>query len=255
MLTIKKEQQQAFSNHYLKKFEDEMVEHVKEYFPNHFISMQEKSTRNTIQYAHIRAKKYDMITQRNVCLYLNNMLVLGSHFDNDPQYPWANEILIDKNINDPSKRADKLSDRMLHVFGQIRGERYKEINRALLNLHNNADAIFRKIKNSQLKDSLHILNDLYPKKFEVVGEQNLNQLIKLGKEKAAKYGWTTEPNIVMVTAFMFMSGAGFDNDPQFPWAAEILNDQKVTDQEIKMKLLFDKAIANLKGFLNQYNAN
>ena len=236
----------------LSEFEMEMVAHVREFFPNHFFSMQETGTRNTIQYGYLNAKKYGFNTQRNVCLYLNNMLVLGSNFDIDPQYPWAIEILNDKKEKDPRQRADKLTDKMLNIFGRITGPREIDINYALHNLNNNSADIFQNIMNSQLKDVLPFLKTQYPKKYEVIGESNLNQLMKMAKAKVIDYGITSEPNIVMFIMFMFLCGAGFDKDPQFPWAFRILSDLELKDENQKSKLLFDKAINNLGLFLTQY---
>lgn len=252
-MIIQEKQLEVFKLEALKKFEDGMVEHVKMFFPNHFISMKEEGTRNTIKLAMLRSDKYGLNTQRNVCLYLNNMLILGSYFDLDPMYDWASLILNDKTIQSPSNRIDKLSDIMLETFARIRGPQYRFINKALLNLSNHSDEILQRILNCPLNDIHSLFKSLYPEKYEVVGEINLNKLIILGKEKSLAYGFTNTHNIVMFTTFMFLMGAGFDKDTQFAWANEVLNvHSDVMDQNRKAKQMFEKALLNLSDFLNQY---
>src|SRR5687768_1038870 len=106
MLIIKNAQVKAFGNAALKNFEEEMVRHVKEFFPNHYRMIRENELRTFINYAFLRAKEYGFTTKRNVCLYLNNMLALGSNFDHDPLYPWVYDILKEKTRHSPIARID-----------------------------------------------------------------------------------------------------------------------------------------------------
>jgi len=252
MLTINNKQIEAFNKEAFKKFEDNMVNHTKDFFPNHFIVMGEVNVRNTINYACLKAKKYGFNTQRNCCLYLNNMLVLGSNFDMDPQYPWAIELLNDKRI--PNYRIDKLSDKMIEVCGRIHGKDNFSINKALSNLHNNASEILIRISDSKINDIPELLNFLYPKKYEVVGNSNLNQLTKLAKAKAINYGISLEPSTVALNIFMFLCGAGFDNDPQYPWVSEILSTANDLGEREKVTLLYTQAVSTIELFLDQYKS-
>ena len=116
MLVVKNNQLKVFEDDSLKIFEDDMASHIKEFFPNHFIAIGEKDIRNTIQYGYSKAIKYGFTTKRNVCLYINNMLVLGSNFDYDPMYSWAQEILRDKSLADPILRIDNLCDKTIEIY-------------------------------------------------------------------------------------------------------------------------------------------
>lgn len=252
MLIINDNQINEFKAAALKNFEEVMVGHVKAFFPNHFKSMKEENIRNTIRYGYSRAKSHGFTTERNVCLYLNNMLVLGSNFDTDPLYPWTYKILHENNIQDSKSRIDHLSDTMEKIFGRIRGARYADINKALLYVHQNADSLYRRVMESDLDDALSIFNDIYPKKFEVVGAPDLKRLTRLGETKAAEYGITVEWCVLAYVIFMFMIGSGFDKDPQFPWAAESLNNPSITRQEDKINKMYRKCLEDLRTFLSQY---
>ena len=75
-----------------------------------------------------------------------------------------------------------------------------------------------------------MLSNLFPEKYEYIGEDCVNGLIQLGVESAKRYEITGERGLAVYIGLMFILGSGFDNDPQFPWAAEILNDETITDQ-------------------------
>lgn len=251
MLVIQNKQLQVFKDLALKKFEDEMVDHVQEFFPNHFMMMQESGVRNTIRYGYVRAKSYGFTTKRNVCLYLNTMLLLGSNFDYDPQYPWAYTMLNDEIIQHPVIRIDKLANHTLELVSQISGAHHTYLNRALLNLHNNADKLFEKLISSDLASTHEHLRMLFPRKCEVIGERNLQRMISYNTNQARYYGFTHEPNILMYTVFTFIMGSGFDSDPQFSWAGGILSDSAIRDQDNKVRLLYQKVISNLRSFISK----
>lgn len=252
-MLIKNEQQEVFKENALKKFEDEMIEHVKDFFPNHFSLMHEDGIRRVTRCGYENAKKYSLISQRNVCSYINNMLLLGSHFDTDPQYPWASEILNDKNKPDPNTRIDEVSDKTLDFFEKISGVRHLNIYRAALNMKNNSKSIFETLINGNFKNIGANLNNLFPKKYEATGEVNIKKLADSGVISAMKYGIKDESCLMIYILFMFSMGSGFDRDPQHPWAAEILNNPAIKFQRDKMEMLYNKAVNILKDFLSKYN--
>ena len=142
MLTIRDEQMEALALPVLKNFEDEMVEHIKEFFPNHFRIIGAFQIRNVVRYGIERAKTYGFTTQRNVSLYITLMPFLGSNFDiDDIQLPWTKKILYDKNIKNPSARIDKLADRAIAFSDEIAGKDNIHLNRVLIKLHKKFDDI------------------------------------------------------------------------------------------------------------------
>ncbi len=253
MFSIQNKQLEAFKDLALKKFEDEMVEHIKEFFPSHYIMIQEIAIRNTIRFGYLRAKNHGFSTKRNVCLYINNMMILGSHFDYDPQYPWANFILKDDSERHPIIRIDKLCDKTLDVFDQLLGRRQLFINRALLNLHNNADLILQMLRSSDLTGAFQHLRIIFPEKYDVIGEFNLSQMINYGFDQANTYGITSQSSILIYIVCMFLLGSDFDKDPQFPWARKILNDFTVKDKNEKAELLYRTGVDNLNSFFVRNN--
>ena len=87
MLIIRKEQMNSLKQLPSKAFEDSMVEHVREFFPNHYRVAGEPAVREVIKYGIVQTQKYDFTSERNVCLYITVMFMLGSNFDSDIFFP------------------------------------------------------------------------------------------------------------------------------------------------------------------------
>jgi hypothetical protein len=108
MLTIRKEQLAVFGPLGKKAFEDRAIAHLKKVFPEQSESLGEPKLRETIQYGTQRAAAYRIISERDVCKYIDLMIVYGRDFDKDPNLPWALSILHNSTFRDPSVKIDRL---------------------------------------------------------------------------------------------------------------------------------------------------
>jgi hypothetical protein len=108
MLTIRKEQMAVFGPLGQKAFEDRMLVHLKKVFPEQSETMGEPKLRDTIQYGTQRAAAYKIISERDVCKFIDLMIFYGRDFDKDPNLPWAQTILQNKAIRDPNSKIERL---------------------------------------------------------------------------------------------------------------------------------------------------
>ena len=108
MWTIRQEQFESLRRANLQKFEDEMVDHLREFFPDQYSMAGEPKIRQMIRYGTQKAATYGIVGQRDVCLFIDVMVEFGSDFDSDPGLPWASAILKDEDEEDPSVKADRL---------------------------------------------------------------------------------------------------------------------------------------------------
>ena len=107
VLTIRKEQMRALESSMLQRFEVRMAGHLKRFFRDHCHALEEAQIRSAIQHGMERAKTYGIVTERNICKYLNRMFIFGRDFDSEPQMPWAAEILTSGSV--PLKRMERFS--------------------------------------------------------------------------------------------------------------------------------------------------
>jgi predicted transcriptional regulator len=91
------------------------------------------------------------------------------------------------------------------------------------------------------------LEEFFPKHREVLGEEQMRKVIRLGIERAESYGLVSERDLHLYVGLMFMLGSYFDQDPQLPWATKILTDENIIDPSARADRLHDRAMA----FLNE----
>jgi hypothetical protein len=108
MLTIRKEQLAVFGPLGKKAFEDRMLTHLKKVFPEQSESLGEPKLRESIQYGTQRAAAYRILSERDVCKYIDLMILYGRDFDKDPNLPWAQSILQNHAIRNPSSKIERL---------------------------------------------------------------------------------------------------------------------------------------------------
>lgn len=106
MLTIRPQQLDVLSEPHLKAFEDRMVAHLKDSFTKQSKSLGEPKLREVIRHGIKQAALYGIGIERDVCQYVDLMMVWGADFDRDPNLPWAGQIL--RTRNDPSLKTSVL---------------------------------------------------------------------------------------------------------------------------------------------------
>jgi hypothetical protein len=95
-LIIRQAQMEAFSQVEFKKFEDWMVNHLNQFFPAQCLALGNTQVRELIQHGIRRASGYGITTERDVCKFIDLMIVFGRDFDRDEKSAWAGQILANR---------------------------------------------------------------------------------------------------------------------------------------------------------------
>lgn len=251
MLTIRKKQFEAISKAYLKDFEMRLVRHFFQYFPNICVPLGRDLVRKFIQYGIMQAKKYNYVTERDICLYISLMFLLGSDFDQDPQVRWAGSELEKKKQNRSSMDISELYDETIKYLNDISGENGEYITESLIRMRTYDLQDIEKQIELPLNDRLFdLLATIYPQKFEYQDEAAMRQLIDLGIKKAEYYEITKETGIGLIVGLMFILGYGFDQDIQYTRINSILNDLSIQNQEERIDKLHKKIILEIDRIIN-----
>ena len=253
MLVMRETQMATFEQAAIHNFENRLLEHLKEFFPRHCEIFGEEQVRKVIRLGIERAEQYELVSERDLHLYVGLMFMLGSYFDQDPQLPWAAKILKDENIADPSDRIDQLHDRAMAFLNEAAGQENQYEERALRKVCElPASALSRTGEDRELSFGdymLKLLYALFPEKYQAVGDVAIRQLVRQGYQSARTYGLTDEKGITAYISLMFILGGGFDQDPQCPWAEAVLKDPALTDPIKKGELLHKGALDYLGKWL------
>jgi hypothetical protein len=113
MFTIRTEQLQALSASQASSFDNRMRLHLEKFFPEQCGALDEARIIEAVHYGIARASTYGLISERDVCKYVDLMFALGRDFDTDPQFDWVQPMLTDANTPDPGARIELLYDAAL----------------------------------------------------------------------------------------------------------------------------------------------
>jgi hypothetical protein len=249
MLTIRQEQAEAFRQHHLNKFEDEMVEHLRKFSPRHSKVAGEPAVRQVIRMGMEKARSYSLTNRGPVRFYIELMFMFGSYFDSDPQYPWARAVLADPESLDQSVRADRLYERTNQYLAKASGPDHCYLIEAMKRLRQAQVQDFVLPDRNLEEAVLTGLHAMYPQKCEYLGEAALAKVIRRGLEISEAYSFATEKGKILMIALTFSTGHGFPQDPLCGWIAKRLHDTRRTDPVRRAEDLHSKALLYLDHIL------
>lgn len=246
MLIIRQEQMDVLRMAARRSFEDSMVEHLGGAFPHLLGAIGAGQMRLAVELGMRRAAGYGFDLRGPVCLYLELMLLFGSAFDTDPQYPWAAEILTDRDGQPQMQRATRLYQRALDYRRQVAGPADAYALRALGNIRGLFSQTIGFAVDELVPFMLSEINLLYPEKAAYVGDECLTALIRKAGQGASNIRFTSPRGVALVVVLMLVLGHGCGADPIYPWIARTLKNGAITDPDAKAKRLEETTLAWLE---------
>jgi hypothetical protein len=227
MLTIRKEQMQAFEQAAMNRFEDEMVVHGKEFSPRLCTVIGDEQVRTAVRSAIERCRGYGFTNRGSIRLFIELMLLFGSAFDTDPQYSWASEIL--HAPDDQMLRAERLCEKTLDYQEKVTNPDPVDTRKALKGLSDWARKHAVSSPTEFVAGMLHEMAQLCPQKAVYIGEEGLIEIVLEGCAEAMKYQLSTVHGEALMGVLMFVFGHGCIDDPLYPWIAQTLTDKRIMD--------------------------
>jgi hypothetical protein len=242
---IKKLEKAAVENFVL-----DMFQHCREFSPYLCKTLKEEELEEAIKEGLSRAEKHGFDQRGPVRLYLDLMIVFGSSFDTDPQYPWAAEILAQTEELTQMQRADALHEKTADYLEKVDGEKNEYTLKALedLSVQIRSGLDFR--RSTFGADMLRLMKEIHPRKYDETGEESLKKLISACKAKGLKqYGFQEARSIALMVVLGFAFGHQFDNDPFLCWISRTLSKDDFETPEHKADELERRALIWLDAVL------
>lgn len=259
-MIIRKAQIEVLEQAAVDNFVLDMFRHCREFSPYLTKTLNEKQLEHAIRDGIKRAESHGLDQRGPVRFYLDLMIVLGSSFDTDPQYPWAAEILAKKEVEKTEQtaeteelsqlqRTEALFDKTADYLEKVDGEKNAYTLEALQELSDRIKAGMSFRKSSFDADMLNLMKEIHPRKYEETGEEPLRKLIKIGRKKGLQTYEFKEPRAVaLMVVLSFAFGHEFDKDPFLPWISKTLSKEK-TAPEAKAEELEKRAVIWLDAVL------
>jgi hypothetical protein len=102
---IRPEHRVAFRKAAMENFISRVAEHVGEFFPEECKRLGDEGVRTKIAYCIKRAATYGIVTEPEVCKYVDIAFAFGRRFDQNPKFPWATRILSNRRMTAEAKLA------------------------------------------------------------------------------------------------------------------------------------------------------
>lgn len=228
MLNIRPEQSDALREYALEQYIESTAHQFQEHLPGPAIMAGDKPLRKMIRLGVERAAVHNITAECNVVMYTSIMLLCGSYFDEDRQYRWAHGILKDSRITNEGDRAERIYDAGAAYWNEVVGENNIALIKDAVRASEEPLEDYARLTPAELADRLR---KAWPRKAAVIGEAGLRDLLTDGQRLASKYGLTGRSDQVVVTRLMYAFGSGFDRDPIYAWAGEILTSPDVPPVE------------------------
>jgi len=241
MLEIRPAQMKVFEEAALLRFEDEMVGHLRQLAPQHCNAVGEEGLRQVIRTGFKRAAGYSLTNRGPVRFYLDLMIMLGSDFDTDPQYPWAAALLKDSAIPDQMTRAERLYEKAMDYSAKVFGQGYEQEKAAVrrAGLAKYEELPF--FDAGSVGELVKYFESIFPEKVRYLGEPPMPALATRAKTLSEQHRLAPERGPAVLAGLMFAFGHGVTTDPQFPWvAATLVRDTQ--DHAIRTERLFRRAL-------------
>ena len=216
----------TFEQAALRRFEDEMVVHSKDFSPELCEIIGEGQLRVALRQAMARAARYGFTYRGPIRLFIEMMFLCGSAFDTHRQYPALGEVLAF--FHDQMHRAEQIHEGFLDYLERVSGPGAENVRKALRDLSIFArKPVTDSSANNFVAGMLQEMARIFPQGGDV-GDEALTALIHEGVAEAREVWLRHGPRRGMVVVLMFAFGHGCTYDPH-PWISRTLMDARIID--------------------------
>ena len=222
MLRIHNEQIAQFRERARTAFEEEMRAHLAQFSPPLYRATGEAGMMATIRLGLRGAAGHGFTLRGPLRLYLELMLLFGSKFPSDPQYPVLREVMQDCDAGSQMQRADRLFAATMDYRRSVGGPDDEYTLRALRRIYSEAQDPARFTRPREAADILADLARIHPEKLAHLGEAPLLALIDGAVARARGLPGSTPRGETLLVVMMLAFGHGCAEDPLYPWIGATL---------------------------------
>jgi hypothetical protein len=249
MLNIRPEQMKVFERDALRRFEEEMIAHSREFSPRLCEVIGDDQLRIAVRQAIQRANTYGFTNRGPIRLCVELMFLCGSDFATDPLYPELGAIL--RETGDQMQRAERIAERVGDYHDRVAGPNGVNVRSALEAVAALARTPKAFSEAGFVPELLQEMHRAFPLRTAYIGEQALTMLIREGRAVARENGFSTPRAEALIVVLMFAFGHGCVADPLYPWISQTLADEKIVDPAARAERLERKAVTWLDHVLSQ----
>lgn len=235
-MVIRDRQFQVFRDAAQANAEKKLVEHCREFAPGMFKAAGEIGIRQGVRLGIERAQRYGFEDEPQIRFYVDMMLVLGSEFDTDPQFPWATATLQDQ-FSRPHVRGMVLHRELSLYLDRVVGQG-NEYLREALNRFAGLPPDLPPPDQCSVSNMRDWFGRLFPQKSDDLSDNQLAQISAAASQQAREYQLPGGDGIL--GGLMLVFGHGVTRDPLYPWIWGVLQDPRVANPDGRLHRLWAK---------------
>jgi hypothetical protein len=242
----------AFKQMAIAAFEDEMVEHCQAFSPAICRPLGKEPLRLAIQMGLEQANARGFTRRGSSQFYLECMLLFGSGFTTDPQYPWIAEVLARNDFEEELHKSEALYETVKRHLDEVAGTDNRYVRGCLRRLLRMVEGELPVQQETFAYDMARIFDELHPEKTEAAGPVAIEALLQHAAERARyEYGFTGTRSVGLLAILMWFSGYRCDEDPFHPWIREALTTPPSKNTEAVGATLEKRAVVFFETFLQE----
>lgn len=253
MLRIGEDQLAAFRTSAWQAFEDEMIEHAQEFSPTLTSVIGKEQTRRAVREMIGFADEQGFALCGPIRLCIELMLMCGSGFAFDPQYPGIGKAL--RGGGSEMARAKRMQSAHDRYIDAVVGLGNANVLKALQTLASLRPELFAFEETNLGRDLAAMVYDVFPQRAAYMGEGAVMQLVTLGRNEAVIRGIPSLRGQTLMVALMCGFGCGCASDPLYPWIRDTLGDERIADTDSRIQRLERKALTWLNHVLGRFERN
>lgn len=245
MLHINSKQFDALKRARREQFVVEMTEHCSTRFPHTTEPLGTDHLGRIIRQRVAKALDAGYRLRGSVRLQLELGFIFGVDFADDPQFPWATEILNLPDVVTEQRKSRKLYDAARSYLSEVHGPDERHVVKALQRLEVAAQAGFVTSFGNMAENFFWLLENIFPEKAHQVGRAPMERLLDRANEVSAAFDMTKTPHRLLVAALMLTFGHGCFRDEVQPWISASVDDASASGDEHAERLA-RRALTRLK---------
>jgi hypothetical protein len=249
-MIIREAQKKAFEEAAAGNFVIELSQHCKEFSPHLTKTLDDDQLNRAVAEGVERAEKHELNWRGPVRFYVDLMIVFGSGFDSDPQYPWISEILGKVEELHQMERMEAIHERSQEYLTSVDGPDNVHTLKALedLSARMRSGIVFPDQHVGTF--TLDLFKQVHPRKYERTGKDALKTLWDESAELGRERFQFKEPRSLALMAIMaFAFGHQFHSDPFLPWISRTLEEKDFDNPEKRAEELERRALTWLDAVL------
>lgn len=233
-------------NSYDIRMAETLVHTVQSTFPKRCRIMGEEHVKAVIIHCQKQLHPYIHYSKEELRRYVELAFYLGTRFDEDPLYPWVQEILATQDAL--GLKLKKLEEKFSYFMEKTVKNDFSLMIQALERFIAVSKQEILAIKTYE--ELVSIYASIYPERMQCIGQKHFLAIIRTHDHTIKEQNIFAPMGYYLYTAIIFLLGSYASNDPLYGWVSKYLNAPYISQEE-KLDVLYTITIKRSKKELKE----